>query len=45
MTNKSNTYNPTSTLSLGLTSVASISMRNYFSTYHLWAAEHFSKLV
>jgi len=45
MTNKSKTYNPTSTLRLGLTSVASISMRAYFSTYFLWTAEHFSKLA
>ena len=47
MTDKSQTHNPTSRTTLGFTSTAtiSISMRAYFSTYFLWAAEHFSKLA
>jgi len=45
MTKNSVTHNPKSGIRLGLTSVASISTRNYFSTYYLCASKHFSKIA
>jgi len=45
MTDKSQTHNPSSEITLGLTSTATISSRAYFSTYYLCASKHFSKIA
>lgn len=45
MTEKPTTHKTKGSVELGLESIASLAMRMYFSTYHFWAAHHFSKLA